>query len=1433
MSSVREAASGPPPPPNRYSQLAQPEQLAIWHNTFRMFDRDGGGDVDLREIGLMFRQLGQHPTEREMRLLIEEVDADGSGTVDFEEFCNLMLRQERSVRTPEWLADLLPADLDADDPLRLTLPNHVVLTEPKFEAARKIQNKMKGKKAALGLVTGGRATSPTTAPGFSGAPSKVQPFERGDLTRDQLMMVVDLLPSASHVTVASVAGHDDHFGPFIAAELAWRLATSSRTNLTSLDLSFDGIGDDGAVALARTLRENQQLLTLDLSGNSIGERGASAIMGALCMAQEGGKRPPLRVLTLDENRLSNEMLSTIQTQLLLNNLDKTVSESTVPFLKGGPTEAQPVILSLLSAGGINADAAEAARGGMELGEVPACRLTDEWLAHAHIHLLRGHLMNQSIKSLHVSSCERFTDQAFAALLAYYPPPITPVGQAPVPYKELQLTRLRVSSCGLSDGITNTIITAIRDTSMLVHLKGLALDDNAISLSGLGPNSPAAAKADKGESPATLLGAALRRLTKLEQLDLSHNVLMKDTVCAELCTALLAAKPADGTSTPPSLKLLHLGNTGAGNSTSVACSDALAMPGCVLSVLCLSGEVGDVGARAIGSALGKGCALKELYLGNRVSDLGVEKLCTIIGDAESPNVLEVLCLGGIVRGDVLIKNKLEARSAALIGQALRSNVNGPLQCLRLTGNSMIGGHACLGLIGSLQNCSKLKALHLEGCGLTKPEMAPMVESMNEVWCLHELIIDRAIPEQKVAFAANRVTAPAASPPVSPVKPGGKPAKAPKLLSLQQRMTIGKILEDNRTMGPRRVENFKLARSLEEVQWVFNSYCMGMPKEVVDGGMDKWDGAACGIFVRNLGLPQYEETFTFNLKGKKLTTLAMSDLSMMGVASHAEQKEVMGAVRSLLHAYERRERVAKANALWSSLLTGGASGMKAAQNAAMEAALKWQMEQEGASPANPRSEKTGGRTSPTKPRPVDLSSVNRPASPPHGGVHTFQRTLSPGRKHIAAGANDPNRSKHPRAKVGGRRPRWADRPLPIIEQPAGVQSIAQWPKKSAGPTSAAYATAAANASAARQANFAVAGSQLNAETRELFRGLMHTLETYPDPEQVGFGSRSPAHGAKAPALPTAAQQFNAATSRRLGGSAANQRLDAVATPPGLVGMHSGTPSASQLNNAHALHGACEAVIATRHCGSGAMAYAPEQAAYAPGAAPAASAINIKVPADSSLPNMAGNSHATANTMNGSRSSGALRKPHAGGTPVTIGLSSSHSVSEIQHPRKAYSQPPRFSASPASHGHPRVGIPPQPVLTSWTEAAAEGRADSQILPAGGRLTAKERMLQKAEAALNERLASAAASLQSFKMATLEVAEQRPEGAHHMGMRSSPPKRHGTGPKSRATSSEMDFSDHVVVPGAMPRAASSGDAGLVMKGKQVASSNEKLGMILSDLMR
>ena len=70
------------PPENRYTHLcSSADELETWWETFQAFDRDGGGDVDLVELGLMFRQLGQRPPESEMRAMIEAVDFDGSGTI--------------------------------------------------------------------------------------------------------------------------------------------------------------------------------------------------------------------------------------------------------------------------------------------------------------------------------------------------------------------------------------------------------------------------------------------------------------------------------------------------------------------------------------------------------------------------------------------------------------------------------------------------------------------------------------------------------------------------------------------------------------------------------------------------------------------------------------------------------------------------------------------------------------------------------------------------------------------------------------------------------------------------------------------------------------------------------------------------------------------------------------------------------------------------------------------------------------------------------------------------------------------------------------------------------------------------------------------------------------------------------------------------------
>ncbi|KAJ1637354.1 calmodulin-like protein, partial [Pavlovales sp. CCMP2436] len=79
-----------------YESKLPPELLAKYRRTFDQFDRDGGGDVDVRELGVMFRALRQFPQERELERMVSDVDDDGSGTIDFNEFCGLMLRLSRS-----------------------------------------------------------------------------------------------------------------------------------------------------------------------------------------------------------------------------------------------------------------------------------------------------------------------------------------------------------------------------------------------------------------------------------------------------------------------------------------------------------------------------------------------------------------------------------------------------------------------------------------------------------------------------------------------------------------------------------------------------------------------------------------------------------------------------------------------------------------------------------------------------------------------------------------------------------------------------------------------------------------------------------------------------------------------------------------------------------------------------------------------------------------------------------------------------------------------------------------------------------------------------------------------------------------------------------------------------------------------------------------
>jgi calmodulin len=81
------------------------EQIAEFKEAFQIFDKDGDGSITTKELGTVMRSLGQNPTEDELRKMIEEVDQDGSGTIDFREFLGLMARKMKETDTEEELIE--------------------------------------------------------------------------------------------------------------------------------------------------------------------------------------------------------------------------------------------------------------------------------------------------------------------------------------------------------------------------------------------------------------------------------------------------------------------------------------------------------------------------------------------------------------------------------------------------------------------------------------------------------------------------------------------------------------------------------------------------------------------------------------------------------------------------------------------------------------------------------------------------------------------------------------------------------------------------------------------------------------------------------------------------------------------------------------------------------------------------------------------------------------------------------------------------------------------------------------------------------------------------------------------------------------------------------------------------------------------------------
>ena len=83
----------------------KPSTLKI-KQTFDIFDRDGSGSIDLQELDKVLRTLGQNITELELQNLVTQLDKDGDGQIDFDEFASLDIISDSSENQNEDLREV-------------------------------------------------------------------------------------------------------------------------------------------------------------------------------------------------------------------------------------------------------------------------------------------------------------------------------------------------------------------------------------------------------------------------------------------------------------------------------------------------------------------------------------------------------------------------------------------------------------------------------------------------------------------------------------------------------------------------------------------------------------------------------------------------------------------------------------------------------------------------------------------------------------------------------------------------------------------------------------------------------------------------------------------------------------------------------------------------------------------------------------------------------------------------------------------------------------------------------------------------------------------------------------------------------------------------------------------------------------------------------
>merc|ERR1712028_252980 len=93
------------------------EQIKLFTETFKIFDKDGSGAIDAQEFREVCETIGMTPTDTELELMMiafDIFDTDGSGSLSYEEMSDVLMNLGQDMTQDKINALIKMADTDGN-----------------------------------------------------------------------------------------------------------------------------------------------------------------------------------------------------------------------------------------------------------------------------------------------------------------------------------------------------------------------------------------------------------------------------------------------------------------------------------------------------------------------------------------------------------------------------------------------------------------------------------------------------------------------------------------------------------------------------------------------------------------------------------------------------------------------------------------------------------------------------------------------------------------------------------------------------------------------------------------------------------------------------------------------------------------------------------------------------------------------------------------------------------------------------------------------------------------------------------------------------------------------------------------------------------------------------------------------------------------------